>query len=392
MYTSCPVCHSKDIFPLVSIKDMPIYCNVLHKSSDEAVATRKGDIDLVFCKACTHIYNSTFDPEKMDYSVEYENSLHYSAVFNEFSNGLAKDLVEKHQLNGKNIVEIGCGKGDFLKSVCSLGNNTGFGFDRSYDYDRADQEQDQNVNFYQEFYSQDYSHIPADMLCCRHVLEHIEYPVDFLRDVTTVASSINNPSIYFEVPNGLFTLRDFGVWDIIYAHCAYFTPLSLSVAFEKAGCSVDSISETFQAQFLSLEGSRDGSQEQHFSSRFDQKYRADLFALAESFSSSYQALQDKWNEFLGQLEDGKKVVIWGTGSKGVTFLNVFSGLGKIEYAVDLNPHKHGMYVPGGAQQVVAPDMMKEYQPDYVIVMNPVYRDEIAQALEKMNVSAEVLVV
>lgn len=393
MYHSCPVCGAQELFELINIKAMPVYCNVLHATREQAMSTSLGDIDLVFCKECSHIYNRTFDPAKMDYSVEYENSLHYSKVFNEFSEKLAQELVDRYNLQGKNIVEIGCGKGDFLESVCSKGGSHGFGFDKSFDHDRDDKEAHPHVTFYQEFYGPQHASVPLDFLCCRHVLEHIQHPVEFVSEVTSVSPNAVRAGIYFEVPNGLFTLRDFGIWDIIYEHCSYFTPLSLALTFEKGGCDVTSIEETFSSQFLSLQASRQEGEAKQYSSQFDDEYKQRLRGYAVDFLDQYKALTTKWNARLQEIQNqGKKAVIWGTGSKGVTFLNVFKEHQSIDAAVDLNPHKHGMYVPGSGQKVVAPEQLKEDQPDLVIVMNSIYKEEIQEHLHQMGVRSEVTTV
>jgi hypothetical protein len=69
------------------------------------------------------------------------------------------------------------------------------------------------------------------------------------------------------------------------------------------------------------------------------------------------------------------------------------GLGdEIDYVVDINPLKHGTYLAGTGQQVVAPEFLKTYEPDLVIVMNPVYCDEIGQQLRDMGLAVELLAV
>jgi len=390
VYSSCPVCESTEIYELANISEMPVYCNVLHANRGSALGAAKGDIGLVFCKQCTHVFNQAFDPEQMAYSVEYENSLHYSGVFSEFSEQLAQGLVREFNLNDKNIIEIGCGKGDFLHSLCSKGNSSGVGFDKSFDATRFDKAEMPNVTIRQEFYDENHAEVPVDFLCSRHVLEHIQYPVDFLKTVTRVSTAEANFDVYIEVPNGLFTLRDFGVWDIIYEHCSYFTPVSLAECFHRAGCGVTSLEETFSGQFLSLKGRRFEGQVAGLEG--DGRVQ-EYLKYAVSFNEQYQALKDSWhNKLEDYLSSGKKVVIWGAGSKGVTFLNVFGSASNIDYAVDLNPHKIGMYVPGGGQEVVAPGFLTSYGPDVIIVMNPVYLDEIASQVQALGVEAEIVVV
>ncbi len=61
---------------------------------------------------------------------------------------------------------------------------------------------------------------------------------------------------------------------------------------------------------------------------------------------------------------------------GVTFLNVLRTIDQIQYVVDIYPRKHGKYIAGTGQKSVDRDCVKKYQPDVVIVMNPIYRNEI----------------
>ena len=82
----------------------------------------------------------------------------------------------------------------------------------------------------------------------------------------------------------------------------------------------------------------------------------------------------------------QKTVIWGGGSKGVAFLTTLGILDEIEFAVDINPNKIGMFLPTCGQEVVEPLFLKKYLPDHVIVMNPVYRNEIKMSLNKIGLS------
>ena len=81
-------------------------------------------------------------------------------------------------------------------------------------------------------------------------------------------------------------------------------------------------------------------------------------------------------------EQGKRVALWGSGSKAVGFLSTLGCRDeRVPFVVDINPRKQGTFLPGTGQQIVGPDAMIEYKPDVVIVMNPVYRDEIRRDLD-----------
>jgi hypothetical protein len=88
------------------------------------------------------------------------------------------------------------------------------------------------------------------------------------------------------------------------------------------------------------------------------------------------------------VQAGKKAVIWGAGSKGITFLNTMGSASLIEYAVDLNPRKQGMFITGSGQQIVAPQFLQSYQPDVIFVMNAIYRQEIEQMVADLGLTVE----
>jgi hypothetical protein len=98
-----------------------------------------------------------------------------------------------------------------------------------------------------------------------------------------------------------------------------------------------------------------------------------------------------WNTFLGQMrQGGKRVVTWGSSSNCVSFLTAVGESGAIEYVVDINPRKEGMYMPGTGQRIVGPEFLREYRPEKVIVINPMYVDEIGRELARLGVEAELL--
>ena len=84
------------------------------RTRDEAVSFPRGSLRLAFCGACGFITNTAFDPAPQDYADSYEETQGFSPTFNDFANDLAKRWVERHDLDGKQVLEIGCGKGEFL--------------------------------------------------------------------------------------------------------------------------------------------------------------------------------------------------------------------------------------------------------------------------------------
>ena len=89
---------------------------------------------------------------------------------------------------------------------------------------------------------------------------------------------------------------------------------------------------------------------------------------------------------------GRRVAIWGAGSKGVAFLTTLGVRSEVAFAVDINPHKHGFFMPGTGHEVVAPERLREAPPDVVVAMNPIYVEEIRRQLAGMGLEPELCAV
>ncbi len=381
-----PICPDSRMIPLIEMNRLPVHCNVLWPTREAAIEAPRGDIHLAYLAECGHTYNLAFDPSLMEYTQEYENSLHFSSRFQEYATALANGLVSKYGLHGKDIVEIGAGKGDFLIMLCQMGGNRGWGYDPSYVPEEGYTAP--NVTFVEDFYGEKYTHQRADLIVCRHVLEHIEDPDAFIAQVRRAVGD-QQSVVFFEVPNALWTLRHGGIWDIIYEHCSYFSPLSLAYLFRKHGFRVLAVNEVFGGQFLTIEAVPDDSAPAapETTTELDM-----LTADARAFAENYRAKRDEWQVRLRALAAaGKHGIVWGAGSKGVTFLNVMGTGEEIVAVVDINPRKQGKYVPGTGQPIISPDQVSELQPDFVIIMNANYRDEIGETLKTIGVDAEILV-
>jgi len=109
------------------------------------------------------------------------------------------------------------------------------------------------------------------------------------------------------------------------------------------------------------------------------------------FTNHYPERLRVWRERLaGYQREGRKVVLWGSGSKGVSFLTTLGVSEAIGYCVDINPHKQGTFMPGTGHEIVSPEFLTGYCPDVVILMNPVYQEEVRRDLDRLNLSPEIV--
>jgi SAM-dependent methyltransferase len=366
-------------------RDVPVFCNVLCATRAEALAVPRGDLRLAYDPASGLIINRAFDPARVDYDVAYENSLHFSPRFQAYAQELAGELIERHDLRDKTVLEIACGQGDFLRLLCAGGDNRGIGFDPAHD--PADAAHDPRIEFVREYYTPAHAERRADLVCCRHALEHIPDPVAFLKQLRATLADCDEVIVFFEVPNGLYTLRHQGIWDLIYEHCTYFVPDSLRWCFQRAGFVVEDVRATFDGQFLTLTA-RCAPAEIDAAPPQDVQLVDDV----ARFADLYHRKVAEWTARLADLRAASRTaVVWGSGSKGVTFLNIVRPGDAVPHVVDINPRKQGKFVAGTGQPIVAPEFLREHPADVVIVMNAIYLEEIRGQLARLGVDAEVVV-
>jgi hypothetical protein len=111
------------------------------------------------------------------------------------------------------------------------------------------------------------------------------------------------------------------------------------------------------------------------------------------FADGHRTVLETWRARLSELRHrDRRTVIWGAGSKGVAFLTALDVQEEVQYAVDVNPYKRGTYMAGTGHEIVAPDFLREWRPDVVIAMNPIYGAEIDQQLAGMGLHPELITV
>jgi SAM-dependent methyltransferase len=384
---ACPVCDSRSTMDFLELVNMPVSIGIQWDDPESAKSCSRGDLRLTFCSACGFIWNRKFNPAITEYSERYDNSLDYSPRFLEFESSLARRLVEEHAIRNKSVIELGCGKGHFLALLCEFGDNRGIGFDPSYQGERISSPASSRITYVRDFYGENHINHAGDLICCRHVFEHIADPSDFLKTVRRTIGQNRKSVVYFEVPNVRFILERLSVWDIIYEHCNYFSRESLGAIFQRQGFDILRLEESYDAQYLSIEA-RLGDEQSPAISSDEAKT---LAAVVATFRTKLDERSDDWHRRLeGYRSMDAKVVIWGAGAKSVSFLNMLQISSEISYVVDINPHKHGKHLPGTGQRIVSPEFLAQYDPQVVILMNPIYRSEVYEQLQKIGICPELV--
>ncbi len=386
-HTKCPNCFSNQIEDFYTIKNAPVQSLVTMKSYDEAMSIDTKDITLAFCNDCGFIFNSSFDTSIDYYTQGYEDQQGFSPTFVKFLTGISQKFIDRYNLYNKDIIEIGCGKGDFISLISELGGNKGIGIDPAWVPGRT--KQSEKVRFIKEFYSEKHGDLKADCICCRHTLEHIHDTGNFIKTIRDSVEGNNNVVVFMEIPSIVRILKIQAFWDIFYEHSTYLSPGSLARLFRKNGFEVLDMYIEYDDQYLFIEA----KPVDKISDKIHplEESISELKELTKVFTDKITLQLDEWRNKLVQYKsEKKKVVIWGGGSKSVGFLTNFNDIGVIEHVVDINPHMRGNFIPGIGIQYKAPDFLADYKPDVVIIMNGVYKDEIGKMLNEMGVNPTLL--
>jgi len=404
----CPSCGHAGMSVFYEVANVPVNSVLLVGNRQEALEFQRGDIRLAVCPACGFIANIAFDESLTQYSARYEATQGYSPTFNKFHRALAQELIDRYDLRDKDIIEIGCDKGDFLTMLVEMGDNRGVGFDPAYVPGRHPSPAADRLNFIADFYGEKYTDYHADFICCKMTLEHIPNVGKFIATVRRAVGDRPDTVVFFQIPNARYVLGDVAFWDIYYEHCSYFTKGSLARLFRRAGFDVQDLWTAYDDQYLMIaarpgavpspsgrgstpkageRGSR-GAGEKELAG---EESVAETLAMVQTFVEQYEGRREQWRTRLAAWRGAaRRVVLWGGGSKGVAFLTTLGqSRDDVAYAVDINPLKHGTFMAGTGQEIIAPESLQTYRPDVVIVMNPVYRDEVAADLAALGLSPQI---
>jgi hypothetical protein len=337
------------------------------------------------------VSNIALDPEKNQYGHRYDNSLFYSAHFQNFAKKLATKLVQHYDLHDKSIVEIGGGKVDFLSLLIEFGNNHGLRFDPfcTKVEDKSQKAFESISNFHPQLGRPD----KVDFIFSYHELEHMNHPKDFLSSLRKMLDHSSKTHVFFAVPNALKAFQEGDFTDIIYEHASYFTVPSLSYLFSSCGFNISKVTESKNEIFDSIYIDATPKTPMKSSFKPDSKLETgEIKAYITSFAAKSTNTIEKYNSGVKQLlNKGKRLVIWGAGARGVTLLNILKDP-RLEYAVDINPRKQGKYAPGTGQKIVAPKFLRDYQPDYIVLANPAYEKEIRENVNSLEIETKFITI
>ena len=223
----------------------------------------------------------------------------------------------------------------------------------------------------------------ADLIVGNNVFAHVPDINDFCAGLKLLLAE--DGVISLEFPH-LEKLMDELQYDTIYhEHFSYYSLMTAERVLARHGLKVFDVEELpTHGGSLRLFACHEDSTAHARSAKVDEVLERELdagyddFDVYVEFQNKVQASKRKLLQLLSRLKDeGKSIVGYGAPGKGNTLLN-YCGIGTdfLEFVVDRNPYKQGLYTPGTHIPIRPVDDIRARKPDYVFILPWNLKDEI----------------
>jgi SAM-dependent methyltransferase len=316
------------------------------------------DLDIFQCAACGLVQTSN---EPVPYYREVVRAAAFSEEMKAFRREQFDAFVRKHALHGKKLVEIGCGRGEYLSLFREAGVEA-FGLEYAEESVRHCIEQGLNVaRGFVERPDHALEHAPFDAFAVLNFLEHWPDPNASL---SGIARNLSDSAIgLVEVPSFDMILQKNLFTEFISDHLCYFTRETLETLLRMNGFEVLECAEVWHGYILSA------------------VVRKRKPCDVSQFDDTRHRLKSELDEFIRRhAECG--VAVWGAGHQALAAIALLELAGKIEYVVDSAPFKQNRFTPASHIPIVAPERLETEPVGAVIVMAASYSDEVAGTIRR----------
>lgn len=373
--THCLACKARlSEKPLLTLDGMPASAQDIPDAS-QVQEDRGISLRLYQCPECGLVQ---FDCQPVDYYRDVIRSGGFSTTMVELRRRQYRRLIEGYGLEGKKILEAGCGRGEFL-SVLREFPVQAYGIEHREDLVKIAQKD--GLCVWRQFTEEENtvlegpeSQPPYDAFLSFNFLEHQPEPDKMLRCIWNNLAEGGLGLV--TVPSLEYILEYNGYYELIRDHLAYYTFDTLRILMEDNGFQVLE-EEMVNRDTLSVIVKKVRMPEKD-SRRVRKKCcPADISGLL----ASRQFLDQEVNQLVDRLhKEGKKLAIWGASHQGFTLAATTRLGNKVEYMMDSAPFKQGRFAPASHIPIVAPDYFRKDPADAILIVAPGYTDEIAEII------------
>ncbi len=339
---TCHACGTGTTEPLIEFNQIPISGYYLDNDADDLP---RYDIKLSYCDACGFVSRDKIVAPLHDYTQIDRGT---AQQMPDYAEGIVQSLKDAGLSNGASVLEVGSNDGTFLDYLTERGFTnvkgiepskhlasvaSGKGYDIAVDYCSTD-----NVAMLQN------RHGLADAIVCRHTLEHVPDPADFMQAI----SQLLKPGglCLIEVPDFEWVLSTLAVHEIWDEHISYFSEPNLQLLHARLGFkTISSQQITFRdTRNLVLLSRAPEAEKNTDTATFDA-----LTTAAAKTAADCAKLPMIWSTYVARIATAAQswptpVVAIGASHIQSNYIH-FAGLASIvSQMIDDDPHKAGKYV------------------------------------------------
>jgi 2-polyprenyl-3-methyl-5-hydroxy-6-metoxy-1,4-benzoquinol methylase len=370
---SCLVCQSQRHISLYTWEHIPLSVVGLKDTAEEAKKMANLVMNIHRCAYCGHVFNTEFDPKHVDY--EESSNLVYNKGYSweSYQEQLANEWIETYDIRNRCVVEVGCGQGLFLARFVNHQNRC-IGFEPGID---AQQPHKKGIEIVRDYFNgAQLSTYPADIILCRHVIEHLSNPLDFLQEIALGCQNQKEMLLFLaEVPMIDKALAQIRINDFLYEHVSNFTFHSFRTLFELAGFEILEHKARYDDEVVTIVARPKKSS---LITKIHQESRQFQADVVQQYDNVHQTLSQWQNQ-------NKSLALWAATGKGAAFMNMFDlSVKKIAYVVDSDSRKWGKYVPGTGQCIQPPQNLINNPVDKILICSNWHARDIEHEIKEVH--------
>ena len=364
----CKVCKRElPLKPIIEFENMPSVAQYFPDASS-LKKDRGVSLNVFQCEGCGLLQLTS---KAVPY---YKEVIRAAAISDEMINFRKRqfgDFIEKYALKGKKIIEIGCGRGEYLQVMNQFPVDA-YGLESSAKSVKACA--NAGLNAIQGFVNQERYSLPTapfDAFYMLSFFEHLPHPNSVLRGISQILTAEGVGLI--EVPNFDMMLQKNLFSEFTADHLSYFSRDTLTTVLKLNGFEVAEIGTVWHDYILSAVVRK--------------RKQLELSA----FLQNKARITCEIKNFVSRFGDNK-VAVWGAGHQALAVLALVNLSGRIKYVIDSAKFKQMKFTPATHIPIVAPERLQSDPMDAVIIMAAGYSDEVAKILRNLapNVCCAIL--
>lgn len=355
--------------PLLSYSNMPKAAQNFPDKNNLSL-DRGSDLNVHQCRECGLIQLSN---KPVEYYREVIRAAGISNEMKEFRTKQFSNFVNSLGLRNKKILEVGCGRGEYLSVMNDLDVNA---FGLEYSKDSVDLCRGIGLSV-QEGYLENSEFILDDALFDGFfILNFLEHLPNINEALQAMQANIVEEGVgLIEVPNFDMILEKNLFSEFIGDHLFYFTNETLERTLNLNGFEVIDKAVVWYDYVISVHVKKT-KKKRHFLGEIE---KVDI----DHFVQHQQKITDNLFGYLNSLDEGE-IAIWGAGHQSLAIIALTNIQDRISYLIDSADFKQNKFTPATHIPILSPDILKDKQPEAIIIMAASYSDEVARIILSNN--------